>query len=132
MAPSHTLPRQICQPKIRRQSPLCPICQPQRRKGRQKSSRVLKRREANYLRDGRKRNLNNVSAMPMLLTLSFTPIFINLNTNVCLFTPDNGKPSTHGSPYTHVCETPFTMNQRLPTLLHYLNWSFTRQNHWWT
>jgi len=127
----YTLPCQICQPKIRRQSPLCPICQHQRRKGRRQSSRVLKGRETNYLCGGRQRNPNNVSAMPMLLTLSFTPICINLNTNVCLFIHNNGT-STHGSLYTHVFDTPFTMNKRLPTLLHYLNWTLTRNNHLWT
>ena len=80
----------------------------------------------------RQRNPNNLSDMPMLLPFSFIPIFINLNTNVCLFTHNNGKHSTHGSSYTHVCETPFTTNPHLFTLLHHLNWSFTHKHHRWT
>ena len=102
MAPSHTLPRQICQPKRRRQSPLCPICQRQKRKRRRHPRRLLKGRpmEANYLR-GILRNPKNVTDMPMLLPFSFTPTFTNLNTNVCLFIHNNGKPSTNWSPYTN-------------------------------
>ena len=167
MDPSLTLPCPICQTKRRRQSHVCPICQLKRRKRRRQLhlpwSSILKGRQANYLP---RRNPNNVSTMPFQLTSSFTYIFINLNTNACLFTntPDDGKPLNHGLRHipmfvylyllignrqprinvyprtiitwtrhlpanlsagmkTH--ETPFTTKQRLSTLLHYLNWSFT-------
>ena len=134
MDPSHILLCPISHTKRRRQSHLCPICQPKRRKRGRQSSIILKGRQANYLLG---RNPNNVSAMSSYLSFSFTYIFINLNTNACLFTPDDGKPLTYGLPYTHVRVSSFThhqpatTNQRLPTLLHYLNWSFTHKFiHW--